>query len=305
MPGGRPGSCRAGAGVTDAIQLPLAKIGQGSARPTSCGRRNPIATYQTPESAYWAFFERFNAQDADGWAGVMSYPHVRVSAGPAAGSSERFFNPRTAARVYSDHDDYAGTAESMGWERFTATGWVRTQGLEPVRVHESEDMVLLAGGWTRLRADDSPIVSNRVLYTLTRIEGSWGIQARFGVDSFEPGSDQEALAQAAVRSAASRESARRDGDVEKWLTLFHYPLTAVLAPGRVAVAEDPNQLRARERIWGGEADPEKGEARVIAAGSTGALLSRHPGTDSGSGRQAALLARRDGAWKTLAVTLLP
>ncbi len=274
-------------------------------RPTSCGRRNPIATYQTPESAYWAFFERFNAQDADGWAGVMSYPHVRVSAGPAAGSSDRFFNPRTAARVYSDHDDYAGTAESMGWERFIATGWVRTRGLEPVRVHESEHMVLLAGGWTRLRADDSPIVSNRVLYTLTRPDGSWGIQARFGVDSYDPGSDQEAVARAAVRSAATRASARRDGDVENWLNLFHYPLTAVLAPGSVVVAEGPDQLRAQERIWTGEAGFDKGAIRVIAAGSTGAILSRQPGTDSGAGRQAALLARRDGDWKTLAVTLLP
>lgn len=269
-----------------------------------CGRRYAIATYKTPESCYWAFFERFNARDPAGWAGVMSYPHVRVSAGAPEGRRGRFFNPRTAARIYSDHHNYASTAESMGWERFVATGWVRTQGLEPVRVHESDDMVLLAGGWTRRRADGSPIVSNRVLYTLTKLGGSWGIQARFGIDSFEPGSDQESLARAALRSAARRQAARRAGDFESWLDCFHYPLTAVLAPGCVVVAEDSDQLRAQGPIWAGEAGAGQGRTRVIAAGATGALLAQHPEAGSGTGRRAALLARREGAWKTLAVTLL-
>lgn len=234
----------------------------------------------------------------------MSYPHVRVSAGAAKSHGGRFFNPRTAARLYSDHGDYANTAESMGWERFISTGWVRTQGLEPVRVHESERVVLLAGGWTRRRADDSAIVSNRVLYTLTHRNGSWGIQARFGIDSFEPGSDQDALAEPAIRSASRRQAARQAEDIDAWSSCFHYPLTAVLAPGCVVVAEDSSQLRAQDRIWASEVGPDQGQIGVIAAGSTGTLLSRQPGSDASAGRQAALLARRDGAWKTLAITVL-
>ena len=270
---------------------------------SSCNRRPTIATYQTPEAAYWAFFERFNAQDPDGWAGVMSYPHVRVSAGAAANRQSRFFNPRTAARVYTDHDDYASTAQSMGWDRFIATGWVRTQGMEPVRVHESEDMVLLSGGWTRLRSDDSPIVSNRVLYTLTRLDGRWGIQARFGVDSFNPDSDQNGLSHSAIGSASQRRTARRTEDLDGWLGCFHFPLTAVLGPGRVVVAGDRNQLRARDQIWNRETGSDQAQIRVVAAGSTGVLLSQHP--DNGVRRQAELLALRDGSWKTLAITALP
>lgn len=232
----------------------------------------------------------------------MSYPHVRVSAGPPSSKRGRFFHPRTAARIYPDHADYAGTAESMGWQRFISTGWVRTQGLEPERVHAAEDVVLLAGGWTRRRADDSPIVSNRVLYTLTRLDGGWGIQARFGVDSFDPDGNQQALAEPATQSAALRRAARQAGDMERWLNCFHFPLTAVVAPGCVQVLADPDQLRAQTQIWESEAQ-SKG-VQVIAAGTTGALLALKPEGRSGAGRGAALVARREGSWKTLAITLL-
>ena len=268
-------------------------------------RRLSIANYQTPEAAYWAFFERFNDQDPDGWAGVMSYPHVRVSAGAAANRQSRFFNPRTAARVYSDHDDYASTARSMGWERFIATGWVRTQGMEPDRIHESEDMVLLAGGWTRLRSDDSPIVSNRVLYTLTRLDGSWGIQARFGVDSFAPDCDQTSSSQAAIRSASQRQSAHQANELDGWLDFFHFPLTAVLGPGCVVVAEDREQLRARDRIWSRDAGSDPARFQVVAAGSSGVLLSQHHDNGISARRHVELVALRGGSWKTLAITALP
>ncbi len=100
----------------------------------------------------------------------MSYPHVRVSADAAA------------PRLYPTARNYA---QSASWDRFKATGWVRTDGIEPVRTHESADKVHLADGWTRYTAAGERILSNRVTYVLTRIDGSWGIQARFGVDSLD------------------------------------------------------------------------------------------------------------------------
>ena len=127
--------------------------------------------YDTPEDAYFAFFERFSAEDAAGWAACMSYPHVRV-APPREG-----VDARTTARYYPTPEDYAAAAD---WTPFKAAGWVRTQGVEPVRLHESDDMVHLLGGWTRYNKDDEPIVSNRVTYLLTRLDTGWGIQARFG-----------------------------------------------------------------------------------------------------------------------------
>ena len=138
--------------------------------------------FASPEDTYWAFFEAFNAKDAEAWAGVMSYPHVRVS---GRGSSRYFETP----------EEYAS---GRSWEQFEATGWVRTQGIEPTRLHESADKVHLAGGWTRYNDSDEPILSNRVTYILTRLDGSWGIQARFGVDSFTESENTEESATAAV-----------------------------------------------------------------------------------------------------------
>ena len=88
----------------------------------------------------------------------MSYPHTRVSA-------------RGSARYYQTPRDYA---EGASWEAIEATGWVRTRGVEPVRLHESADKVHLAAGWTRYDAEDEPILSNRVTYILTRVEGILG-----------------------------------------------------------------------------------------------------------------------------------
>ena len=143
-------------------------------------------------------------------------------------------------------------ATEAGWERFEATGWVRTQGLEPRRVHETDDKVHLAGGWTRFRADDSPIISNRVLYVLTRLEQGWGIQARFGVDSFVEGADRSAQEQHALAALALTMTTLEAGDVEAWLDCFHYPLTIVGAPG-MASKRWPTPTRCAQHSASGPA----------------------------------------------------
>ena len=158
-----------------------------------------MADYANPEDAYWAFFEAFNAKDRDGWADVMSYPHTRVSA-------------RGSVRYYQTPRDYA---EGASWEAIEATGWVRTRGIEPVRLHESADKVHLAAGWIRYDAEDEPILSNRVTYILTRVEGSWGIQARFGTDSFN---EDESVQASAEGRGRRREAVRRHLERRR---LFH------------------------------------------------------------------------------------
>ena len=153
----------------------------------------------SPEDAYWAFFEADSAKDAEAWAGVMSYPHVRVSA-------------RGTASYYETPEAYASGAS---WESREATGWVRSRGIEPTRLHESADKVHLAAGWTRYNAADEPILSNRVTYILTRLDGSWGIQARFGVDSFTEGENTDESAAAAVDVVPPRDRGMRVGPVAR------------------------------------------------------------------------------------------
>lgn len=124
--------------------------------------------FDQPEDAYKGFFRADSAKNAPAWAAVMSYPHVRVS---ATGNMSRYETPEA----------YVSAAD---WTSREATGWVRSEGVTPRRLHESAEKVHLLGGWTRFNAEGNPILENRVTYILTQLDGSWGIQARFGVDSY-------------------------------------------------------------------------------------------------------------------------
>jgi hypothetical protein len=230
----------------------------------------------------------------------MSYPHMRVSAGARAGTSGEHFHQRSATRIYADRAEYAGSAESMGWDRFIATGWARTQGLEPVRVHESGDMVVLAGGWTRQRDDGSPIVSNRVLYTLTRLEGGWGIQARFGIDSRMPEGDRPSHAVEHLKCANRLLADIHAGDYGQAPAYLDYPLAMVLGPGLVKVLLGPEDWRSLPNATLWMADSTR-SIEVFAAGATGALAVFRAGGAAG-GSIGALIADRGGQWRLVAIT---
>ena len=49
-----------------------------------------MGAYESPEAAYRAFLDTFNARDADGWAEVNNWPHARIS---AASDSEAHWRP--------------------------------------------------------------------------------------------------------------------------------------------------------------------------------------------------------------------
>ena len=262
-----------------------------------------MGNHPTPAAAYWAFFENFNAKDPVGWAGAMSYPHVRVSAArpPARGAGP---SPRTASGVYPTAEDYASMADGAGWERFEATGWVRTQGVTPRVVAASEDKVHLSGGWTRHRADDSEIVTNRVLYVLSRIDQGWGIQARFGIDGYAKGADRSDQADAALAALGRLMTTLEPGDVDHWLTCFHYPLTLIGAPGEVHVINDADAMRGAYGDWAAEALPIDYRAEVIAAGASGVTLSQQITRGEDSFHQSFLVAEHEGEWKILAVSAI-
>lgn len=238
-----------------------------------------MTTYASPEDAYWAFFETFNKKDADAWADVMSYPHVRLS-------------PFRESRIYSRASDYSAAAS---WERIEATGWVRTQGIEPERVHESDEGVHLGGGWTRFDAHGARIRENRVVYVMTRLGESWGIQARFGVDSYSADQEVRAAAEAALDSAERYLQARCAGDYIACAELCHFAMIEV-QPGEVRrwtgaseYAERCAETAARLRAGA--------ELTVVQVGASGANLALEGTTEEGKSEQAiVLVAYRDGRW---------
>ena len=248
-----------------------------------------MGAHPTPTAAYWAFFEGFNAKDPDHWAGAMSYPHVRVSAAPPSPT------PRTTAGLYSDQQAYARWAAELGWERFEATGWVRTQGLTPRVIHASETKVHLAGGWTRYRADGSAILSNRVLYVMTRTDEGWGIQARFGVDSF----NADASSEAAIAAAEQLGELRNAGDFEAFAQRLRYPLT-IVGIGEVHRIESAEQFLAVSASQPIEAVP--GSVSVVNAGTNGVNVAARRRVNGVERDEILLMVQHGDEWHLAAVS---
>ena len=236
--------------------------------------------FDTPEDAYRGFFRADSAQNAPAWAAVMSYPHVRVS---ATGQTPWF----------DTAEEYAARAD---WTSRIATGWVRSEGVPPVRLHESANKVHLIGGWTRYNANDEPILANRVTYLLTKPGDSWGIQARFGVDSF--GGDEEGGAAAATATVQRFAEARQAGDFDACAQMVRLPLILV-GVGEVRRVETAAELGAL--LGGNERQGAVQEIRVVQKGSTGAVVA--VARDGGSAVM--VLGKQDEDWQIAGISRIP
>lgn len=231
--------------------------------------------FEAPEDPYYEFFRADSAKDAKAWAAVMSYPHTRVSATGA--------NP-----YYETPADYAARAS---WTAREATGWVRSVGVDPIRIHESADKVHLAGGWTRYNAKDEPILRNRVTYIVTRLDNSWGIQARFGTDSFTEGEVLDSSAPLGVVAAHLENWAA--GNLGAATETLIYPFTNV-GVGRVDryanAAEVADELHAEPP---GTVD----DIQPVREGRDGIVAAATWRSAQGSSFQAVfLVARKEAGW---------
>ena len=234
--------------------------------------------FAAPEDAYYQFFRADSAKDAEGWAAVMSYPHVRVSA-------------RGRGLYFETPAEYAAGAS---WSAREATGWVRSVGIEPARIHESADKVHLAGGWTRYDASDEPILRNRVTYVLTRIDGSWGIQARFGTDSFTEGARVDAAP--AIDVVGDHLECMASGDFAGAGNSISHPLVDV-GVGRVDRYRDRDEVA--EALAAAVGRPRSvRDVNAVQAGKDGAVVAA-TWEDAGGDRVQAvfLVGRLEGAWR--------
>ena len=239
--------------------------------------------FEAPEDAYFEFFRADAAQDPEAWAAVMSYPHTRVS---ATGRSPYYETP----------EDYAARAS---WTERVATGWVRSVGVDPVRIHESADKVHLAGGWTRYNAEDEPILRNRVTYILTRIDGSWGIQARFGTDSFTEGEGIDSSAPVGVVAAHLENWAA--GDVATATETLVYPFTDV---GVGRVHRHVNASEVADSLY---AEPPRrvDDIQSVREGRQGIVAAATWQSEQGTAFRAVfLVARQEADWRIAAASII-
>ena len=248
------------------------------------------AHFDTPEAAYFGFFKADRAKNADAWAAVMSYPHVRVA---ATGKTDYF----DTSRAYADAAD---------WTSREATGWVRTVGREPVRLHESSDRVHLLGGWTRYNAEDEPILWNRVTYILTRPVGSWGIQARFAVGSYDARDDEpaaEAAVDAAIGSVRRYYDALDKNDRNACARLCRFPMIEV-GVGEIARIEDGTRLG--QRVSRGTGRISNLEIRAAQSGADGIIVALTAEYASGGGEQSVLVVGREAdTWRIAGISRMP
>lgn len=255
-----------------------------------------MGRYESPEAAYFAFLETFNARDADGWAGVNSWPHARVSA--AAPDSTVHWRPPT--RIFADADEYL--AEPL-WDDLEATGWARSESMPPTVVQASDLKAHIAGGWTRYDAGGNATASNRNVYVMTRTEDGWGMQAQLKTDSFIEGVDfsaQEQAAMAAVESALELLGSRR---VEVYAESLAYPFTLVGPPGVViAIGSAAEMAEAMRSVGDDRLDAPAGSARIVNCGSSGANVTFRVERDGVAQDALALVGLRDGAWRMLAIS---
>lgn len=246
-----------------------------------------MGAYESPEAAYWAFFETFNDRSASGRAGVMSYPHVRVSAATIA------------PKITDTAEEFEAAAS---WEAVEREGWAWTQPVTPRVMHRSPDKVHFAGGWTRFRADGSAISRNRLLYIATEMDDGWGIQGAFGVEGDLRGEDAAESSQAAMALIDRMMSALAAGDVDAWLDCFHYPNLIVFAPGQHEYYETREEVDRAYREFMSAAVPISHDTQITATGPRAALVEQSITQAGVYFEQCFLVVERDGVWAASAVS---
>lgn len=107
------------------------------------------------------FLTHFNARDAQAWAGVLHYPHVRL-----AGGQVTVWND---AAAYAASNDLTPLADT-GWTH-SAWDWI-----QPVQA--DADKVHFALQFTRYDGQHRAQQAFQALYVVTRQQGRWGVQAR-------------------------------------------------------------------------------------------------------------------------------
>lgn len=112
------------------------------------------------------FIMTWNSRDPERWAASLNYPHVRPSP----------FGPIVVA------DDAIEYASRVDFAKVIATGWDHSEWDYKRVVHSSPEKIHVAGQWSRYDVKGEVIHINPVVYIVTKIDGAWGIQSRFGSD---------------------------------------------------------------------------------------------------------------------------
>lgn len=135
--------------------LPLLLAAQGITTPEA------QAAVQAGVHVLHDFLRTFNARDAQAWAAVMNYPHVRFAGGQVT--------------CWDTAADYAA---SNDLQPLADTGWAysRWDFIRPVQADATKVHFVLQ--FTRYDTQDRAQQSYQALYVVTLQNGHWGVQSR-------------------------------------------------------------------------------------------------------------------------------
>ncbi|XOV87948.1 MAG: hypothetical protein ACFHX7_23825 [Pseudomonadota bacterium] len=170
---------------------------------------------QTGLDAVDKFITTWNSRDPVLWASSLNFPHVR----PA---------PRGPVQIAETAEDYIARVD---YNRVIATGWDHSEWDYRQVLHTSPRKIHVVGQWCRYNKAGENILTNPVVYIVTRMADKWGIQSRFSADfaGDEDTSGMESRCFKHIESFVSTVNARnREASAE----LINYPHYAI-DPGLV------------------------------------------------------------------------
>lgn len=129
------------------------------------------------ESAYHAYIDLFNHEDATGFVNCFCYPHAMLT------GEQGLLTTKTAADQQRFHQKTMTDLHGRGWGR---------SGIDRLQVWPlSDSFALLAADITRYKMDDSVLEKGRYGYTLRRDSGTWKIVTMMAMPPGAPTIAQE------------------------------------------------------------------------------------------------------------------
>jgi len=157
------------------------------------------------------FIETWNSRDPEAWADSLNFPHIRPSP----------FGPIEVAETAADYIarvDFQATIDS-GWDH---SEWDYKHVLQtsPEKIH-------VAGQWSRYNTAGEVILTTPIVYIVTRVEGAWGIQSRFGADYAGEDADTTELMTRGLNLIQDYVNQHNAGSAEAAAEMLNYPHIAV------------------------------------------------------------------------------
>jgi hypothetical protein len=234
------------------------------------------------------YLETWNSRDAAVWARSLHFPHVR----PGPGAFEMTRSP----------EEYV---KGVNFEQTLKTGWHHSEWVLREVVQVGENKVHAWGSWQRYTADGKPLAGSDITYIITRIDGRWGVQARFaaGVTGVTP-DERRRSAAAAMAAVTTFFTAWNSHDADRLAATIHYPHVRI-ADGQVEIWRTAKEFTGgreagRQRTWYQTRVDSTRVVQITAIGVNVLVSFSRLGRDGGvlSKDEGVFLAvMRDGEWK--------